>query len=493
MRPLGMANIKFNICAATITSCSLFLLLVKLTGKQSPSSTFESSESYGRGLLRPNRFPVYGTQEYLKRCKWLLEAANRGGSQNCTFYYGLKRSRPSEGMSFWITQVVSSHLLALQAGCRLWIDYGDIDLIQILTVPDSRFAWTAPPGYSCESDIYCYQIDGWSLKGKTITKEIILQGENKSVALAPVPRYRYAYGIERFRHGDNLSVDLERVLPGFDIHDGMACSLGALFQLSPSASKFEPELFKSILPALLDGEALVIGVYIRTGWTDRMAQAFGVGAANSTEYREDARRLVDAVLKIERTYLCKENGTLSPPSHQMKLSRIVWMVATDWPEIKHWIADTYDGSDANQQLPRNEQKYADRRVPRRVITTQSKGKQTKFNDRPALSDFAEGFLDWWLLGLTDLVVKHKWSFAETAALRTSAPLYQGDVYKPLLAHPDTLVRINKDGSNEDIEKGHAGWEEERKKSLTPKIQIEIDLNSHKKGKSYNIGKVSKSM
>ena len=43
------------------------------------------------------------------------------------------------------------------------------------------------------------------------------------------------------------------------------------FRLSPSASQFESRLYTEILPMLKDEDALVMSLYIRTGFTDRQA------------------------------------------------------------------------------------------------------------------------------------------------------------------------------------------------------------------------------
>lgn len=62
----------------------------------------------------------------------------------------LVRPRPEqhEGISDWIANIVSSHLLAQQAGCDLLLDYGNgIDMPQIWTPFAGSQTWTVPNGF----------------------------------------------------------------------------------------------------------------------------------------------------------------------------------------------------------------------------------------------------------------------------------------------------------------------------------------------------------
>jgi len=106
--------------------------------------------------------------------------------------------------------------------------------------------------------------------------------------------------------------------------------------------------------------------------------------------------------------------------------------------LKEWIVERYNDTDAAaaDSVPtgtNNEQKYGSRQVRRRVIVTRSRGRHTRLSEGPASADFAEAFLDWWLLGECDVVIKNMLSFADTAALRTATPLYDGDAFLPLFA------------------------------------------------------------
>jgi len=149
-----------------------------------------------------------------------------------------------------------------------------------------------------------------------------------------------------------------------------------------------------------------------------------------------------------------------------EFKRVVWMVTTDWPYVKTWMAERYNGTDANANAngisngtaPDGDGEY-DWKYPigtviaRTIITTsKSRGRHTRSSAKPRPADFAEAFLDWYLLGETDAVVKWRYSFAETAALRTAADVYQGDVYKPLVAKRGTTVAVNEtDGSILDVD------------------------------------------
>uniref|UniRef100_A0A7S4HS52 Uncharacterized protein n=2 Tax=Odontella aurita TaxID=265563 RepID=A0A7S4HS52_9STRA len=405
-----------------------------LAGSIDEDSEVDSS----RGAL--GRFPRYGTREFSRRCSWLVDATKRERSNNCTFYYGPSRIE-NEGLSWWAAQVVSTHLLALQAGCQMSFDYGEgIDIRKVLLAPPTGSVetgceekadatnWTSQ---QCNEDSNCFEIphprgsDILKTTGKNLTFEIPGRG-----ALAPVPRYRYAYRTKRFQKKDNMSEDLDQVLPGFDIESGMACSLGVLFRLSPSASHFEQNLFREILPALRDKEALAIGIYIRTGWTESTIRRGKNDAPKNdtlSEYRKGAHKVLDGALRVEKSYL---TGKANPDKD---FSKIVWLVSTDSPHIKEWIVSSYGSKDANADVSQGTRKYASSAVRRRVITTGSTGRHTNLKAKPSTDVFAEAFIDWFLLGETDVVLTQSYSFADTAALRTARPLYKHMILTPLLA------------------------------------------------------------
>jgi len=121
-------------------------------------------------------------------------------------------------------------------------------------------------------------------------------GSNSNVVtnttqLAAVPWYRHAfspYGRTRPLRSDYIP--LQRNLPGFTLEDGMACSLGSLFGLSPHAVEYEPRLLDDILPSLNDERAFVMTLYVRTGRTDSVARRQHEQEQEEEERHEDADR-----------------------------------------------------------------------------------------------------------------------------------------------------------------------------------------------------------
>ena len=348
---------------------------------------------HGSPLSAENRrFPKYGTTAFSHQCPWTEPKTDK--NLNCTF---LARPSPNsgEGISNWVAQIVTAHLLAQQTGCNLLFDYGpDINIHEVLT-PISNLDsvhptvnWRVPPGFDCEEDHRCF------IAGDVYNKQNVKYIEDAIGVqnMVPVPNYRHAYRLDtnyfarmrRYR-------DLVRALPGYTVETGMACSLESLFHLSPSASTFEPDLFSRILPALHSSEALVISVYIRTGQTDNL-------------FRNRAKPIIDCALNLE-----KENLS------QFSFSRIVWMVVTDSPYLKNSITKSYDSRYANDTV-----------IPREVITTHSRGAHSKPDRGPSTADVAEALIDWYLIGESDLVVTDDFapSFGDTAATRTARPYYK---------------------------------------------------------------------
>ena len=102
------------------------------------------------------------------------------------------------------------------------------------------------------------------------------------------------------------------------------------------------------------------------------------------------------------------------------------MVLSDSPEAKKSAIDGYSGKDANARLPENKQKWKSRVIPREVLTTGSRGIHVRPERNPSTSEFAEAFLDWYLIGESDAVVTDmQSSFGPTGAMRTNRPLYRG--------------------------------------------------------------------
>uniref|UniRef100_A0A7S4HLC0 Uncharacterized protein n=1 Tax=Odontella aurita TaxID=265563 RepID=A0A7S4HLC0_9STRA len=138
------------------------------------------------------------------------------------------------------------------------------------------FNWTVPKGYDCESDPRCHRIERYrneKMNGVPEWGDGAAGGAKPGLSLVPVTRYRYAYArnTSGFSEYDNFAIELDRgPYPGFDTQDGMACSLGALFELSPHVERYDPDFFRCLLPELHreEDDTLVVGVYNRTGWTD---------------------------------------------------------------------------------------------------------------------------------------------------------------------------------------------------------------------------------
>jgi hypothetical protein len=291
------------------------------------------------------------------------------------------------------------HLFAQQTGCKLLFDYGpNISIHDVLT-PNTDFDhvnWRVPSGFDCERE-RCFLVG--TVYNKQSLKEIgsALGVEN----LQPIPYYRHAYTLDKNYFSSMGGYrDLVRALKGYTVETGMACSLGSLFQLSPSASQFEPDLFSRILPTLHDRKALVISVYIRTGQTEGRN-----GKWESTiQYGNRAAPILDCALNLEKEHLS-----------QGSYSRVVWMVVTDSQYLKKFITDSYDSRYTNVTA-----------ISREIVTTHSRGAHSKPDRSPSTADVAEALIDWYLIGESDLVVTDDFapSFGDTAATRTARPYYK---------------------------------------------------------------------
>ena len=306
-----------------------------------------------------------------------------------------------EGISDWIAQTVSGHLLARQKGCNLYLDYGpDVDIHQVLT-PSSNNNWTVPDGFDCNNNKHYFRTQPDYRNG--IALEFL---ERRLGHLSMIPNYRFAYhGATNFQLNASDYEDIKRALPGFEVETGMACSLASLFHLAPTAAQFQPDLFTRILPTLHQPNALVMTLYIRTTYTDDKATKEKAGqeapAEDLVRAQRHAKRIITCALGLEQEYLSKNRG----------YTRVVWMVVTDSPYVKQWITKTHDMRNAT--------------IPREIVTTRSRGAHTRPERGPSTVDFAEALIDWYLIGESDLVIKDSNgpSFAGTAALRTARPLY----------------------------------------------------------------------
>lgn len=77
-------------------------------------------------------FPTRGTDAFFQQCNWTFDRASTT-NKNCTFL-ARPNLKSNEKISDWISQIVSGHLMALQKGCRLLLDYGEsVNVSQVLT------------------------------------------------------------------------------------------------------------------------------------------------------------------------------------------------------------------------------------------------------------------------------------------------------------------------------------------------------------------------
>ena len=373
----------------------------------------------------PGRFPTFGTKAFAAACPWVLPEIittdQQQQQQPCSI---LARPPPAsgEGLSQWAGQVAVGFIMARQAGCKFYLDYGKgIDVGTVLEpMSIERLDWRAPAQFDfCRPNSTCF-IAGVQYNDNTMTvinrMERLMIKPNK---LAYIPNLRHAYATsESYFKSMNGFRDLNRTLPGFDIEFSMACSLGSLFRLSPRATMYEPTLFTKILPALHAPNTLVITLYIRTGRTENL-----IPSEATHIITKSAAHIADCAMKIEMERLSPQ--VQNPKDSQHYYSRIVWMIATDSQYLKTWLKDQYtrenataavhDGDGGSGVLP-----------PRSILVTQSRGAHSKPGADPSTADFAEAFLDWYLMGESDAVVAdHNGpSFGDTAAFRTARPYYK---------------------------------------------------------------------
>jgi len=362
------------------------------------------------------RFPVFGSKEFIKQCPWAVVRQTQT-TNDCTF---LLRPQPSgnEGITEWVSKAASAYISAQQTGCRLLMDYGNqVDLSQIL-IPVIN--WTIPPGFSCSNhctrQIAIHKTSDADVR--TIEKQLGI------TIVVRVPFYRYAY-LPHQRYNQSMVEELKQHLDGFDVKTGMACSLGSLFQLSPRISQFEPQLFTRILPTLRDEKSLVIAIYQRTGHTDQVATAEKSGQVAKERfdaYKESIRPTISCALQLEEMYLSSSTN-----KGEFPFTRIIWTMVSDGAQLKEWVAQTYGGSqnDANARIAAEKQRWKNRVIPREVVTTSSKGRHTRLARKPSTADFADAFIDWYLIGESDLVITNTlmFSFGAAGSLRTALPLY----------------------------------------------------------------------
>jgi hypothetical protein len=284
-------------------------------------------------------------------------------------------------MSNWLCQIASGHIMAVQSGCRFLLDYGPTVKVTQAIQPQKDLDWRVPADYDCDADPTClFAEDTYTDNSKPMQQVQLLSGQSH---LAPIPGFRIAY---KSRIDPTISnyLLLNQTLPGLILQTAFACSLGSLLDIrgdNIERSFHQPNLSK-LLAHLRSSKSRVLTLYIRTGQTDE-----NIGL---DQHRLAAEPIVECALQLEESH----------KSH-------TWLVISDSQYVKTWVTASY-----TQQ------------GKRQIITTQSHGKQTKPTTNPSTTDFVEAFLDWYLLGESDLVIGSGPSFGDTGALRTARPFYR---------------------------------------------------------------------
>lgn len=413
-RPVARQKYALVLFVLIAVGCVAFVVKYLDTSSIPPIQAVYSPTKETR-LVARGRFPSYGTPSFDDTCKWVGSSDVLQLEPTCT-YFVRPSEKSNEGVSMWAYLIAKAYIMAKRDGCKVIFDYGKgIDITKVLTPfkGDQFHDWRVPPGFECEQE-------SCSIAGKPEFGNGI------------VPHYRFAYNVKSSRIKQGQFSELEQALDGFQVETGMACSLGPMFQLAPTASNFEPQLFTRILPTLRDPETLAINLYIRSHFTDDRLKNASV-EENMENYRDMTEEYVKCALSLEKEHLSNTSG--------VEFSQVAWMVVSDCkftPKnmnafsingrlksflllcaaqvIKHYIADLYDGKEANSK---------NRAVlRRRVLTTESRGIHTKPNIQPTTSDFAEAFIDWYLIGESDMaIVPHSSTFGFTGGLRTARPIY----------------------------------------------------------------------
>ena len=373
-----------------------------LSGQERIRTVRDEHRSTSKPYYTLNRFPLYGTAEFKELCGWTYQDSEvaAGTSPQKPDCYMLSRPSPltSEGISEWLTDVAVGRIHAIQFGCLHILDYGPgIDIHSVLTYAaddgESIYSnWTVPADIlagGCDKQNNCFRATaGWSRKTvNMVRKDLMRSKQNLGHYLPPrpipVPNYRWAY---HAHHSDKMTADYPSILEagsgsgnsnlfGFDVANGMACALGSAFKLAPSAENYIPSVHSDILPALRDGSALVIALYIRTGRTDMLLRE-NKGAdsfVDNTQLVGPSKNIITCALELEKDYLAKG-----------AFARSVWFVATDSPNVGSAVVSLYNG---NLETAENDRQNV---IQRRIYTTASRGVQTKAQISPKTADFAEG-------------------------------------------------------------------------------------------------------
>lgn len=350
-------------------------------------------------------FPEFGTDYFFHQCPWTAPAQRT----NCTFLVNVPPGM-REGMTDWISSITTAYLLSQQTRCNLYFTYADsVDIDQVLTPCGSGAPhWSLPADFSCNFGTNCFR------HNTDVNRIASALSEEVGYIISP-PSYRMAFAHSVREPVTYDSSLIQQRLPGFDVDRGMACALGSLFCLSPQITTFVPDLWTRILPTLREEHSLVLTLYVRTGRTDVVAKQQAVGAVEEEPtigaYMDKVQPSLDCALQLEQEYL-RRSDVKSRSIHQ-----VVWMLLSDSPRVKDWVKKTYDSGVVHAPSTS---------LPRLVVTTAASGRHTRPRGNPSTADFAEAFIDWYLIGESDVVILNsELSFGPTGGLRTNRPLYSG--------------------------------------------------------------------
>jgi hypothetical protein len=389
----------------------------------SEPSIQELTEIFLESVDLPGRFPHFGTKAFRNTCPWIHDKSLPWKRRyNCTI---LARPPPNsgEGLSSWVAQVVSGFIMARQAGCSFRMDYGPGVAVhtvletsrpnQILTnnegegrddegtdIRQENWVVHDPDSFTCLAKDGCFLAQFQYNDQNMWTILEIQNAINASYPLAYIPCLRHAYSTsEPYFKSMGGFRDLQRTIPGFQLESSMACSLETLFHLSRKASQYEPNLFTKMLPTLKANQgSLVLGLYIRTGHTEQL---------NRPEAGHKYQKLADRI--------CTCAITLESDQTSRRYQHVVWTVISDSPWVKSYVQATYTTTNITGGGSFG--------IPRTIVTTQTRGAHTKPQANPTTIDWAEAFLDWYLLGESDYVLGDYSgpTFGDTAAFRTLRP------------------------------------------------------------------------
>lgn len=356
----------------------------------------QSSSSSLPRIIRKNRFPPLGTSEFNQTCQWALET-HIDLPFTCSIL--VRQMSGSEGISAWVAMVGAAFVMSKQTGCSFHMVYSKgINITDIMVPTPGIMDWRMSDGYNCHPKNNCST--AWPFYHQGGGPKFA--DSHSDYYLAAIPNYRNSYGHPKFMGNSSANADLKRSLgDSFNFDTSMGCAFGSLIQLSPKTIEYEPNLFTTILPTLHDPKhALVLSLYIRTGRTENLQLE-----EQMEKYRTQAEHIIDCAKQVE-----KENN-ITEETRNSGQGAVVWMLLTDSQYLKTWIKETY--SNDTQRI---------------ILTTQSRGAHTKVtrSNEASTADFAEAFLDWYLIGEADAVIADFGgpTFGSTASFRTSRPYYK---------------------------------------------------------------------